>query len=136
MENLSISISLGGKVMDNMKEMRSKVQDGKYNLTLEVAEGAYFGTYDDVDTKSGEDLVRNYLRSNSDDANFNDIKITKFTKEQEMIKLANNKEDVNVSKMYGTVSTIPKEEFMKKYKVNLNRSFVRRSQSSIAESRI
>ena len=61
--------------MDNMKEMRNKVQDGKYNLTLEVAEGAYFGTYDDVDTKSGEDLVRNYLRSNSDDANFNDIKI-------------------------------------------------------------
>ena len=50
--------------MDNMKEMRNKVQDGKYNLTLEVAEGAYFGTYDDVDTKSGEDLVRNYLRSN------------------------------------------------------------------------
>ena len=75
MENLSISIYLGGKVMDNMKEMRNKVQDGKYNLTLEVAEGAYFGTYDDVDTKSGEDLVRNYLRSNSDDANFNDIKI-------------------------------------------------------------
>ena len=35
MENLSISIYLGGKVMDNMKEMRNKVQDGKYNLTLE-----------------------------------------------------------------------------------------------------
>ena len=68
--------------MDNMKEMRNKVQDGKYNLTLEVAEGAYFGTYDDVDTKSGEDLVRNYLRSNSDDANFNDIKI-KYNKEIE-----------------------------------------------------
>ena len=81
MENLSISIYLGGKVMDNMKEMRNKVQDGKYNLTLEVAEGAYFGTYDDVDTKSGEDLVRNYLRSNSDDANFNDIKI-KYNKEE------------------------------------------------------
>ena len=32
MENLSISIYLGGKVMDNMKEMRNKVQDGKYNL--------------------------------------------------------------------------------------------------------
>ena len=31
MENLSISISLGGKVMANMKEMRSKVQDGKLN---------------------------------------------------------------------------------------------------------
>lgn len=53
-----------------------------------------------------------------------------------MIKLANNKEDVNISKMYGTVSTIPKEEFMKKYKVNVNRSLVGRSQSSIAQSRI
>ena len=84
MENLSISIYLGGKVMDNMKEMRNKVQDGKYNLTLEVAEGAYFGTYDDVDTKSGEDLVRNYLRSNSDDANFNDIKI-KYNKNRHIL---------------------------------------------------
>ena len=86
MENLSISISLGGKVMDNMKEMRSKVQDGKYNLTLEVAEGAYFGTYDDVDTKSGEDLVRNYLRSNSDDANFYDIKI-KYNKNRHTVRV-------------------------------------------------
>ena len=86
MENLSISIYLGGKVMDNMKEMRNKVQDGKYNLTLEVAEGAYFGTYDDVDTKSGEDLVRNYLRSNSDDANFNDIKI-KYNKNRQTVRV-------------------------------------------------
>ena len=86
MENLSISIYLGGKVMDNMKEMRNKVQDGKYNLTLEVAEGAYFGTYDDVDTKSGEDLVRNYLRSNSDDANFNDIKI-KYNKNSHTVRV-------------------------------------------------
>ena len=86
MENLSISIYLGGKVMDNMKEMRNTVQDGKYNLTLEVAEGAYFGTYDDVDTKSGEDLVRNYLRSNSDDANFNDIKI-KYNKNRHTVRV-------------------------------------------------
>ena len=81
MGNLSINIRLGGKAMDNMREMRNKVQDGKYNLTLEIAEGAYFGTYDDVDVKSGEDLVRNYLRSNSDDANFNDIKI-KYNKRE------------------------------------------------------
>ena len=72
--------------MDNMKEMRNKVQDGKYNLTLEVAEGAYFGTYDDVDTKSGEDLVRNYLRSNSDDARFNDIKI-KYNKNRHTVRV-------------------------------------------------
>ena len=72
--------------MDNMKEMRNKVQDGKYNLTLEVSEGAYFGTYNDVDTKSGEDLVRNYLRSNSDDACFNDIKI-KYNKNRHTVRV-------------------------------------------------
>ena len=86
MGNLSINIRLGGKAIDNMREMRNKVQDGKYNLTLEIAEGAYFGTYDDVDVKSGEDLVRNYLRSNSDDANFNDIKI-KYKKNRHTVKV-------------------------------------------------
>lgn len=44
------------------------------------------------------------------------------------MKLANNKEDVNVSKMYGAVSTIPKEEFLKKYKVTPSRSINSRSQ--------
>ena len=80
--------------MDNMKEMRNKVQDGKYNLTLEVAEGAYFGTYDDVDTKSGEDLVRNYLRSNSDDAWFNDIKI-KYNKNRHTVKVTAELDYIN-----------------------------------------
>ena len=61
--------------MDNMREMRNKLDNGKYNLTLEIAEGAYFGIYDNVDLKSGEDLIRNYLRSNSDDARFNNIEI-------------------------------------------------------------
>ncbi|CEK31652.1 hypothetical protein JGS6364_32941 [[Clostridium] sordellii] len=61
--------------MDNMNEMRSRVGDGRYNLTLEVAAPEYFNIYEDVDTKSGEDLVRNYLRSNSDDGCFDNIKI-------------------------------------------------------------
>lgn len=86
MGSLSTNILLGGKAMDNMIEMRNKGQDGKYNLTLEIAEGAYFGTYDDVDVKSGEDLVWNYLKSNSDDANFNDIKI-KYNKNRHTVKV-------------------------------------------------
>ena len=61
--------------MDNMREMRNKLDNGKYNLTLEISEGAYFVIYDNVDLKSGEDLVRNYLRSNSDDARFNNMEI-------------------------------------------------------------
>ena len=69
-----------------MREMRNKLDNGKYNLTLEIAEGAYFGIYDDVDLKSREDLVRNYLRSNSDDANFNDIKI-KYNKNRHTVRV-------------------------------------------------
>ena len=72
--------------MDNMREMRNKLDNGKYNLTLEIAEGAYFGIYDNVDLKSGEDLVRNYLRSNSDDARFNNIEI-KYNENRHMVKV-------------------------------------------------
>ncbi len=72
--------------MDNMKEMRNKVQDGKYNLTLEIGESAYFGTYENVDVKSGEDLVRNYLRSNADDGCFNNIDV-KYNKNKHTIKV-------------------------------------------------
>ena len=81
MDNLIISILFikGDKFMDNMREMRKKREDGKYDLTLEIGDGAYFGTYEDVDLKSGEDLVRNYLRNNSDDANLFIIKILFIT---------------------------------------------------------
>lgn len=72
--------------MDNMREMRKKVEDGKYDLTLEIADSAYFETYNDVDVKSGEDIVRNYLRSNTDDACFNDIKI-KYNKNRHTVKV-------------------------------------------------
>lgn len=75
--------------MDNMMEMRKRLDDGTYNLTLEVPEGAYFKIYENVDLKSGEDLVRNYLRSNSDDANFNDIKIN-YNKGKSTIKVTTN----------------------------------------------
>lgn len=40
-----------------------------------------------------------------------------------MIKLTNNKEDVNVNKMYGMSSTISKEEFIAKYNINPKRTY-------------
>ena len=72
--------------MDNMREMRNRLDNGKYNLTLEIAEGSYFEIYDNVDLKSGEDLVRNYLRSNSDDGRFNNIEI-KYNENRHIIKV-------------------------------------------------
>lgn len=61
--------------MDNMSEMRNRLDNGNYDLTLEIGENTYFKTYDDVNEKSAEDVVINYLRSNADDAQFSDLEI-------------------------------------------------------------
>lgn len=37
--------------------------------------------------------------------------------------MANTKEEVNISKMYGQECILPKDEFIKKYKVTEKRSF-------------
>lgn len=61
--------------MDNMSEMRNRLDNDNYNLTLEIGEDNYFNTYEDVDHQAAEDVVRNYLRSNADDAEFSDLEI-------------------------------------------------------------
>lgn len=72
--------------MNHIKEMREKLNNGHYNLTLEMADSTYFERYEDVDKKSGEDLIRNYLNNNSDDANFDDIKI-KYNKNRHTVRV-------------------------------------------------
>ncbi|WGX74960.1 hypothetical protein QJS64_12660 [Paraclostridium bifermentans] len=61
--------------MDNMSEMRNRLNSGNYNLKLEIGEDTYFKAYDNVNENSAEDVVRNYLRSNADDAEFSDLEI-------------------------------------------------------------
>ncbi|GAA0713839.1 hypothetical protein GCM10008904_28600 [Paraclostridium ghonii] len=61
--------------MDNMCEMRNRLNNGDYSLKLEIGENSYFKTYEDINTKSAEDVVRNYLRSNADDAEFSNLEI-------------------------------------------------------------
>lgn len=61
--------------MDNMSEMRNRLDNGNYNLTLEIGENTYFKTYKDTNKESAEDIVRNYLISNADDAEFSDLEI-------------------------------------------------------------
>ena len=75
METLSKEISFGGKKMDNIFEQRNKLKDGKYNLSLEVSDSSYFEIYDNADTAAAEDLLRNYLKSNSDDGRFENVQI-------------------------------------------------------------
>lgn len=75
MEFINSNITWRVTLMDNMKEMRNKLEDGKYRLTLDISDSDYFGIYEDVDTNSAEDLVKNYLMRNSDDADFDNMKI-------------------------------------------------------------
>lgn len=60
--------------MNNIRDTRKKTDNG-YNLTLEMAEADFFEIYEDVDNKSAEDLVANYLVNNSDDGRFRNLKI-------------------------------------------------------------
>lgn len=53
-----------------------------------------------------------------------------------MIKVANIKEEVDVCEMYGKESTISREEFIKKYKVNENRTFRFRGRRTYMQFRI
>ncbi|WP_042276701.1 hypothetical protein [Faecalimicrobium dakarense] len=61
--------------MDNIMAQRNKLEDGSYNLSLEVADSAYFNIYDNADKKSGEELLRNYLKDNSDDGRYENVKV-------------------------------------------------------------
>lgn len=61
--------------MDNIFAQRNKLEDGNYNLSLEISDSAYFNIYDNADNKSGEEFLREYLKGNSDDARFDNVKV-------------------------------------------------------------
>lgn len=61
--------------MDNMREMRNRLNNEDYNLILEIGENTYFKIYENINSQSAEDVVRNYLRSNADDAEFSNLQI-------------------------------------------------------------
>lgn len=72
--------------MDNIFEQRNKLEDGKYNLSLEVADSAYFNIYENVDSAAAEDLLRNYLKSNSDDGRFENVHIN-YNKNRHLVNI-------------------------------------------------
>ncbi len=72
--------------MDNIFEQRNKLEDGKYNLSLEVADSAYFDIYENVDSAAAEDLLRNYLKSNSDDGRFENVHIN-YNKNRHLVNI-------------------------------------------------
>ena len=61
--------------MNNIRDERKRTDEGCYDLTLEMSEADFFEIYEDVDSKSAEDLVRNYLVNSADDARFRNLKI-------------------------------------------------------------
>ena len=61
--------------MDNIIETRYKREDGTYDISLEVKDSAYFNVFDNADTTSGKEFLRDYLKSNADDARYADISV-------------------------------------------------------------
>ena len=61
--------------MDNLFDMRTRMDNGNYDLTLEIGDKEYFKHYDGVNIKSAEDVVRNYLFDNDDDADYKNVDI-------------------------------------------------------------
>ena len=61
--------------MDNMIDMRKRMDNGNYNLTLKIGDNTYFSHYDSLTTKSAEDAVRDYLFEVEDDADYKNVKI-------------------------------------------------------------
>lgn len=72
--------------MDNIFEQRNKLEDGNYNLSLKVSDSAYFDIYENIDTESAKDLLRNYLNSNSDDARFENVNIN-YNKNEHLVNI-------------------------------------------------
>ena len=61
--------------MDNMLDMRKRMDDGTYDLTLLIGDNTYFNFYESINTDAAKDVVRNYLFDNDDDADYKDVTI-------------------------------------------------------------
>ena len=61
--------------MDNMLDMRKRMDDGTYDLTLLIGDNTYFNFYESINTDAAKDVVRNYLFDNDDDADYKNVTI-------------------------------------------------------------
>ena len=61
--------------MDNIRCQKTRMDNGKYNLALDVLDSAYFNVYDKVDKESGSDFLKEYLNNSADDADYYDVDI-------------------------------------------------------------
>lgn len=92
--------------MDNIMAQRNKLEDGSYNLSIEVADSAYFNIYDNADNKSGEELLRNYLKDNSDDARYDNVKVN-YNKNRHLVNItAKLNYDSNLHTEYENISRL------------------------------
>ena len=75
MDNLKKSYNMEDDKMDNMIDMRKRMDNGNYNLTLAIGDNTYFTYYNSLTTESAEDAVRDYLFQVEDDADYKNVKI-------------------------------------------------------------
>lgn len=61
-------------MINSIRETRARKED-LYNVLLEIPEEEYFQIYNDVDEKSAEDILSEYLNYRGDDGRYSDIRI-------------------------------------------------------------
>jgi len=72
--------------VDNIVAQRNRLNDGTYDLSLEVRDSAYFNVYENADKTCGEAFLRDYLSSNADDANCEDIEV-RYNKNRHIVNI-------------------------------------------------
>ncbi|WIV10453.1 hypothetical protein [Proteiniborus sp. MB09-C3] len=62
-------------MLNSIREIRRRDDEGIYTLTLEIPEKEFFLVYNDVDKQSANDLLKQYLIFRQDDARLDTVDI-------------------------------------------------------------
>lgn len=73
-------------MLNSIREIRTRDENGIYTLTLEIPEKEFFLVYNDVDIESANDLLKQYLVFRQDDARVDSVDI-KYDKNKHIINV-------------------------------------------------
>lgn len=72
-------------MLNSILETRT-LEDGLYNITLQISEKEYFSVYDSLNEDYAYELLENYLKYRSDDGRPEDIKLS-HNKNQHLVMI-------------------------------------------------
>ena len=61
--------------MDNIRGQKQRLENGDYNLYVDMLDDDYFKKYESVDVSSGQNLIKEFLDSTGDDGDCDSVQI-------------------------------------------------------------